>query len=181
MPSPMPSPISGLKSYFGSTINISGETTASALFSARSTVESCFLRLIDDALLALSRIHPRRLIAPSGSVVLQNIVPFTTLMTEERFDEFRTKCGGVYECTCAYVPVSKKGDKRFAIATMIPTFHCLDYNIFSIVHDTQGKSFEATTINDILDAKSLSIPEDPYFAGCTNLSTNRVYQLIQRC
>jgi uroporphyrinogen-III decarboxylase len=49
------SKINEMKKYFGPTINLSGELTSTTLFPPKCTLESSFLRIIDDSLLAMSR------------------------------------------------------------------------------------------------------------------------------
>lgn len=158
--------IEGLKSYISPSINIGGVTSGELCYPPVSVVERSFLRLLDDAFLAMSRMRPGRVLAPSGSLVLQGVTQFTTVIPKGVLDAVQDRYETFYHIASYRLGTGGRGSKSPQIVTFIPRMQHLSDREFSAVTGFAQNSLPTMTVYDLLSRQSSALPGDPNFSGC---------------
>lgn len=105
-------------------------------------VEECVFRLVDDALLALSRVNPMRLISVAGSLFVRDVGDFSIFLSEVEFKNLKTSHYSVEE-------LSMPG---YSYYTFTPKSHMFDSVIAKNIYDT---NIEDLTIGGLLTKGSV--------------------------
>lgn len=147
-----------LERFILPTLILSDGVCSGYVYPPKSVLESRFINILDEAILGFSRIHPRRYICLGSQLVLENVQPFTTVITDQDIN----KCREVYDSM--YEIASTQLGETYAV-TFMPKFSSLDCSTFGLVYKTQASNFQSTKVYDVIMGQSEALDTDVNLGG----------------